>query len=280
MLEAVAAFTRCFNALDAHVEMSAVLSAPPPRTMTARRLGHLGRAVSSTHGRAAAAAAPAERVALCDGVPVRPAPSLDARRSRSVRRETPRAPGTARRRLRAAALALLDALSERPAVLFAALPSDDRHHLLALLARRLEHSATAVRLSPSGRVRAADAHSAVGMLRRLTLSGGDQDGATYAWMMGALLAEVAPVTARSVGAHYDAPTTARMCASLPRLALIGAASAPQQRAHLDARKPDLHRHTPRAWAPCWARRAAACTERPAALKMARSIACSGAPCSP
>ena len=202
------------------------------------------------------------------------------RRSRSVRRETPRAPGTARRRLRAAALALLDALSERPAVLFAALPSDDRHHLLALLARRLEHSATAVRLSPSGRVRAADAHSAVGMLRRLTLSGGDQDGATYAWMMGALLAEVAPVTARSVGAHYDAPTTARMCASLLRLALIGAASAPQQRAHLDARKPDLHRHTPRAWAPCWERRAAACTERPAALKMARSIACSGAPCSP
>ena len=46
-------------------------------------------------------------------------------------------------------------------VLFAALPSDERHHLLALLARRLEHSATAVRLSPSGRVRAADAHSAV-----------------------------------------------------------------------------------------------------------------------
>jgi hypothetical protein len=126
-------------------------------------------------------------------------------------------------------------------VLFAALPSDDRHHLLALLARRLEHSATAVRLSPSGRVRAADAHSAVGMLRRLTLSGGDQDGATYAWMMGALLAEVAPVTARSVGAHYDAPTTARMCASLLGLALIGAASAPQQRAHLDARKPDLLR---------------------------------------
>jgi hypothetical protein len=41
MLEAVAAFTRCFNALDAHVELSAVLSAPPPRTMTARRLGHL-----------------------------------------------------------------------------------------------------------------------------------------------------------------------------------------------------------------------------------------------
>jgi hypothetical protein len=40
-LEAVAAFTRCFNALDAHVEMSAVLSAQPPRTMTARRLGHL-----------------------------------------------------------------------------------------------------------------------------------------------------------------------------------------------------------------------------------------------
>ena len=188
--------------------------------------------------------------------------------------------GTARRRLRAAALALPDALSERPAVLFAALPSDDRHHLLALLARRLEHSATAVRLSPSGRVRAADAHSAVGMLRRLTLSGGDQDGATYAWMMGALLAEVAPVTARSVGAHYDAPTTARMCASLLGLALIGAASAPQQRAHLDARKPDLHRHTPRAWAPCWERRAAACTERRAAPKMARSIACSGAPCSP
>ena len=161
-------------------------------------------------------------------------------------------------------------------MLFAALPSDDRHQLLALLARRLEHSATAVRLSPSGRVRAADAHSAVGMLRRLTLSGGDQDGATYAWIMGALLDEVAPVTARSVGAHYDAPTTARMCASLLRLALIGAASAPQQRAHLDARKPDLHRHTPRAWE----RRAAACTERPAALKMARSIACSGAPCSP
>ena len=187
--------------------------------------------------------------------------------------------GTARRRLRAAALALLDALSERPAVLFAALPSDDRHHLLALLARRLEHSATAVRLSPSGRVRAADAHSAVGMLRRLTLSGGDQDGATYAWMMGALLAEVALVTARSVGAHDDAPTTARTCATLLRLALIGAASAPQQRAHLDARKPDLHRHTPRALAPCWARRTAACTERPAALKMARSIACSGAPCS-
>jgi hypothetical protein len=169
----------------------------------------------------------------------------------------PRTPGTARRRLRAAALALLDALSERPAVLFAALPSDDRHLLLALLARRLEHSATAVRLTPSGRVRAADAHSAVGMLRRLTLSGGDQDGTTYAWIMGALLAEVAPVTARSVGAHYDAPTTARMCASLLRLALIGAASAPQQRAHLDASKPDLHRHTPRAWAPCWARRAAA-----------------------
>jgi hypothetical protein len=85
------------------------------------------------------------------------------------------------------------------------------------------------------------------MLRRLTLSGGDQDGATYAWMMGALLAEDAPVTARSVGAHDDAPTTARVCASLLGLALIGAASAPQQRAHLDARKPDLHRHTPRAW---------------------------------
>jgi len=126
-------------------------------------------------------------------------------------------------------------------VIFAALPSDDRHHLLALLARRLEHSATAVRLSPSGRVRAADAHSAVGMLRRLTLSGGDQDGATYAWMMGALLAEVAPVTARAAVAHDGAPTTARVCAALLGLALIGAASAPQQRAHLDARKPELLR---------------------------------------
>ena len=79
------------------------------------------------------------------------------------------------------------------------------------------------------------------MLRRLTLSGGDQDGATYAWMMGALLAEVAPVTARAAGAHDGAPTTARVCASLLGLALIGAASAPQQRAHLDARKPELLR---------------------------------------
>jgi len=103
-------------------------------------------------------------------------------------------------------------------VLFASLPSDDRHHLLALLARRLEHSATAVRLTPSGRVRAADAHSAVGMLRRLTLSGGDQDDATYAWMMGALLAEEAPATARPVCAHDDAPTMTRpprrVCAPL------------------------------------------------------------------
>ena len=78
-------------------------------------------------------------------------------------------------------------------MLFAALPSDERHHLLALLARRLEHSD-------------------VGMLRRLTLRGGDQDGATYAWMMGALLAEVAPVTARATGARDGAPTTARACA--------------------------------------------------------------------
>jgi len=39
------------------------------------------------HGRAAAAAAPAECVALCDGDPVRPVPTLDARRSRSVRRD-------------------------------------------------------------------------------------------------------------------------------------------------------------------------------------------------
>ncbi|KOO35170.1 hypothetical protein Ctob_016055 [Chrysochromulina tobinii] len=79
------------------------------------------------------------------------------------------------------------------------------------------------------------------MLRRLTLSGGDQDGATYAWMMGALLAEVAPVTARAAVTHDGAPTTARVCASLLGLALIGAASAPQQRAHLDARKPELLR---------------------------------------
>ena len=50
------------------------------------------------------------------------------------------------------------------------------------------------------------------MLRRLTLRGGDQDGATYAWMMGALLAEVAPVTARATGARDGAPTTARACA--------------------------------------------------------------------
>ena len=48
------------------------------------------------------------------------------------------------------------------------------------------------------------------MLRRLTLRGGDQDGATYAWMMGALLAEVAPVTARA--ARDGAPTTTRACA--------------------------------------------------------------------
>ena len=61
-----------------------------------------------------------------------------------------------------------------------------------------------MRLSPSGRVRAADAHSDVGMLRRLTLRGGGQDGATYAWMMGALLAEVAPITARATGAHDGA----------------------------------------------------------------------------
>ena len=106
MLEAVAAFTRCFNALDAHVEMSAVLSAPPPRTMTARRLGHLGRAVSNgaLHGRAAAAAAPAERVALCDGVPVRPAPSLDADRAqygaRPLERPAQRVGGYARLPLR------------------------------------------------------------------------------------------------------------------------------------------------------------------------------------
>jgi hypothetical protein len=75
------------------------------------------------------------------------------------------------------------------------------------------------------------------MLRRLTLSGGDQDDTTYAWMMGALLAEEAPATARPVCAHDDA----RVCASLLGLALIGAASASQQRAHLDARKPDLLR---------------------------------------
>ena len=253
-LEAVAAFTRCFNALDAHAELSAVLGAPaaedddnapsrapmaapppPPRLRSALlyAMGILSDAppASTLAARAQDGASPLERAAPA---PFAPSTALPAP-------GTALALGTARRRLRAAALALLDALSERPAVLFAALPSDDRHHLLALLARRLEHSATAVRLSPSGRVRAADAHSAVGMLRRLTLSGGDQDGATYAWMMGALLAEVAPVTARSVGAHDDAPTTARMCASLLRLALIGAASAPQQRAHLDARKPDLHR---------------------------------------
>jgi len=56
------------------------------------------------------------------------------------------------------------------------------------------------------------------MLRRLTLSGGDQDDATYAWMMGALLAEEAPATARPVCAHDDAPTMTRpprrVCAPL------------------------------------------------------------------
>lgn len=217
MLEAVAAFTRCFNALDAHVEMSAVLSAPPPRTMTARRLGHLWTH-RLEHLCIATLSTPPPRLrsALLYAMGILSASTLAdrAQYGASPIERTALERGTARRRLRAAALALLDALSERPAVLFAALPSDERHHLLALHARRLEHSATAVRLSPSGRVRAADAHSAVGMLRRLTLSGGDQDGATYAWMMGALLAEVAPVTARSVGAHDDAPTTARMCASL------------------------------------------------------------------
>ena len=174
---------------DAHVELSAVLSAPAAEDDG----GAPSRSsISITHDHGAAAAAPAERVALCDGDPVRPVPSLDARRSRSdlstaraclLERAAPApfapstapsapgtalalgtarrrlraaalAPSTARRRLRAAALALLDALSERPAVLFAALPSDERHHLLALLARRLEHSD-------------------VGMLRRPTLSGGD-----------------------------------------------------------------------------------------------------------
>jgi hypothetical protein len=159
VLEAVAAFTRCFNALDAHVEMSAVLSASAAEDDDSAPY----RAPMDAPSRAPMAAPPPPprlRSALLYAMWILSDPS-HPRRSRSVRRETPRAPGTARRRLRAAALALLDALSERPAVLFAALPSDDRHHLLALLARRLEHSATAVRLSPSGRVRAADAHSAV-----------------------------------------------------------------------------------------------------------------------
>ena len=50
--------------------------------------------------------------------------------------------GTARRRLRAAALALLDALSERPAVLFAALPSDERHHLYSPSSRVVSSTQT------------------------------------------------------------------------------------------------------------------------------------------
>ena len=253
-LVAVAAFTRCYDALDAHVERSAVLSAfaagddggapsrapmdapsPPPRLRSAL-LYAMGILSESSPIWTLADCAQYGASPLDSAVPAPFAPST-----------APSAPGTAleggaaRQRLRAAALELLDALSERPAVLFAALPTEERHSLLALLARRLERSATTVRLTPSGRVRAADAHAAIGMLRRLTLSGGDQDGATYAWLMGALLAEVAPITARAVGAPGGAPTTARVCAALLGLALIGAASAPQQRAHLDACKSEVLR---------------------------------------
>lgn len=300
-LEAVAAFTRCFNALDAHVELNAVLSAPeddggapsrspmsapsrapmdappPPPRLRSALLYAMG--ILSDQSPASTRAGPAQYGARALE---RAAPAPFAPSTALLAPGTALESGTARRRLRAAALALLDALSERPAVLFATLPSDERLHLLALLARRLKHSATAVRLSPSGRVRAADAHSAVGMLRRLTLSGGDQDGATYAWM----LVEVAPVTARADGAHYGAPKTVCVCASLIGLALIGAASAPQQRAHLDARKPELLRvlvgiaTRPVPSAPCWALLAAACRERPAGPKTARPIACARAPCSP
>ena len=267
-LVAVAAFTRCYDALDAHVERSAVLSAfavgddggapsrapmdapsPPPRLRSAL-LYAMGILSESSPIWTLADCAQYGASPLDSAVPAPFAPStapsapgtaLEGGAARQRLRAAALAPSTARQRLRAAALELLDALSERPAVLFAALPSEERQSLLALLARRLERSATTVRLTPSGRVRAADAHAAIGMLRRLTLSGGDEDGATYAWMMGALLAEVAPITARAGGAPGGAPTTARVCAALIGLALIGAASAPQQRAHLDACKSEVLR---------------------------------------
>jgi len=193
--------------------------------------------------------------------------------------------GTARRRLRAAALALPDALSERPAVLFAALPSDDRHLLLALLARRLEHSATAVRLSPSGRVRAADAHSAVNAptadaqrrrpgWRHLCVDDGRPAGRGGA-RHGAVGRR--PRRRAHDGAYVRLSPKACTDRGGERTA---AARAPRCTQARFASRPRGHRHTPRALAPCWARRAAACTERPAAPKMARSIACARAPCSP
>ena len=86
MLEAVAAFTRCFNALDSHLEMSAVLSAPPPRTMTARpdRPRHQRPASARAHRRCTTDACDREHRWPPPRAAVRAVPSVRAAHARHV----------------------------------------------------------------------------------------------------------------------------------------------------------------------------------------------------
>ena len=131
----------------------------------------------------------------------------------------------AEKRREKVAWALVDTLSDRPSALPMLLPVADRRALVMLLLGLLRPLAAYAALTPSGRPRVSDAHTPLGMLRRLLIgtgrgaSGGEADD-LFRWTLNHLLL------------HQNAPAPAPVrCAALLGLALVCAASAP---AHVTA----------------------------------------------
>ena len=129
-------------------------------------------------------------------------------------------------RLCRAALALIDALSERPMMLSTHLPLGERRGLITLLLQLLRPLSRYAQLTPSGRPRPADGHTPLGMLRRLLAVADDGEG-TFGWALSHLLDEL----------KAPSPSAESTRAALLALALACAASTP---AHATALMASLH----------------------------------------
>ena len=238
LLELISAWLRCYHGVIAQDEAWSDTLAPPPRVRSAilcalRLLAPPPSASASTCSSALIGPHTPSSALEMALTPLRTASAAEGRCHRGG--ATPQLQAAALSQLQAAALSLLDSLSEHPSILFLALPIGDQRATVAVLVHRLEPHAATVRLSPSGRVLAADAHSPLGMLRRLLHATAEaaRDGALLAWAVQVLLDDLRRAPREARAAH------GQPCAALLVLAVVCAASATPHVALITMRQAEI-----------------------------------------
>ena len=128
---------------------------------------------------------------------------------------------------RADALSYIHSLSERPDVLFAALPLPERHAVVIVLMHCVQPLVESARLTPSGRVAGANYASTIGMLRRFLVAA-DDGGILFEWALERFLDTI-----------HSSQALRELCRALLALGLLCSASAPLLVSHLISRRADI-----------------------------------------